>query len=68
MQTTAEAPAEKPQTSRAPAGPAPPIEARALGHGFGDLDVLADLDLQVGGARSSAWSAPRAAASRPCSS
>ena len=49
MQTTAEAPAEKPQTPQAPAGPAPPIEVSGLGHGFGDLDVLADLDLRVGG-------------------
>ena len=49
MQTTPEAPAEKPQTPQAPTGPAPPIEASGLGHGFGDLDVLADLDLRVGG-------------------
>jgi ABC-type nitrate/sulfonate/bicarbonate transport system ATPase subunit len=50
MQRTAEAPAEEPQTSEAPGRAAAPIEIAGLGHSFGELEVIAGLDLAIAGA------------------
>ena len=46
--------------------PGAPVELDGLGHSFGDLRAIERVDLEAGPARSSASSAPRAAASRRC--
>ena len=42
------------------------VAIRGLEHSYGELRTIERLDLEAGRTASSAWSGPRAAASRPC--